>query len=127
MELLKFDAKNCDLLEVDNREHDVIIVWMKQPSGDNQCVHIPRALIPAFAAFFESQKDLTKEQAKCCLTQGAFIKHQYCTDDEYLYMEKGVLRDEKGYSLNWIDFWNHKTNECFDKGWYVMSVEEVKK
>jgi len=125
MELLKFEAKNCDQLEVDNREHDVIIVWMKQPSGDNQCVHIPRALIPAFAAFFVSQTDLTKEQAKSALTQGAYIKHKYFTDSEYLYFEQGLLKDEKGYHLDWKDFWRHKDNECFDRDWYIVSREEV--
>ncbi|MCK6650557.1 MAG: hypothetical protein L6Q66_12940 [Bacteroidia bacterium] len=124
MKTLKFEAKNCEPLEVDNSQEDVIIIMAKRPFS-NQSVLIPRALIPAFAAFFESQKDLTKEQAKSALTQGAYIKHQYFTDSEYLYFEQGVLKDEKGYYLDWKDFWGHKDNECFDRGWYIVSREEV--
>ena len=127
MDLIKLECPKHDLITIDNREADIIQIWMEQPSGDNQVIHIPRALIPAFAAFFESQKEMTKKQAQCCLEQGAAIQHEYFGDNEFLYMENGKLKNENHIELpSGEDYWQHKINPCFNKGWKVVSKDEFK-
>lgn len=61
---------------------------------------------------------MNKEQAKAALKAGMTIVHEYFSEDEFIYMEGDVLKDEKGYHMH--DFWDYRQDETFDEGWEVI-------
>ena len=60
--------------------------------------------------------NLTQSEAKLMLGRGKKISHTTFTDEEYIYIESGRLKDEKGYFLNAFDFWSFRITKTFASG-----------
>ena len=60
---------------------------------------------------------MDKATAKLMLDRGIRIKHEYFCDGEFIEKRQGILKDEKGYIINEVDFWNARKNDAFDSGW----------
>lgn len=77
---------------------------------------------------------MNRKQAQQMLIQGFAITHTYFSDDEWVKLDgehPSDLVDEKGYHLDWDEFWSYRNTKIFDEGWDVKDIsvswEEAKK
>lgn len=64
--------------------------------------------------------NISKSLALLELERGNKIRHRYFMEHEYVYKKKGILLDECGHRLQEPDFWNLRTDECWQTGWEVV-------
>lgn len=64
-----------------------------------------------------SKEAMNKDEAKEKLKAGHKLTHPTFSDDEYIHIENGVLKDEKGYHMH--DFWAYRQHKNFDINWSI--------
>lgn len=68
---------------------------------------------------------MTKQQAIQALIHGFAITHTFFDKDEWVKLDgenPTDLVDEKGYHLDWDEFWSYRKAVCFDEGWDVKDI-----
>ena len=58
-----------------------------------------------------------QKEAKQKLTEGVKVTHWLFSDNEYIWIESGLLKDEKENVLNWDEFWMCRQAKNFLDGW----------
>lgn len=64
---------------------------------------------------------MTKNQAQNAILEGKKVTHRTFSLHEFIELgPKNNLLDEKGYVLDWVDFWKYRTHENFGTDWKVF-------
>jgi hypothetical protein len=69
----------------------------------------------------EIHTGVSKEDAYELMMQGHKIRHEYYTDDEYLYMKNGIIYDENEYRMGYghEEFWQRI--QKWEMGWSTIN------
>lgn len=59
--------------------------------------------------------------AKMLLKQGYKIRHRFFSDNEFLKIENGILKDENDNHLNWKEYWSFRQSSNFQNGWSIVT------
>ncbi len=64
---------------------------------------------------------MSYNQALQAMINGNYIKHDYFSDDEYIYFENGIIKDEKDYNMGrpHQEFWKINMAKLPENGWYI--------
>lgn len=65
--------------------------------------------------------ELTKEQAIAAMKEGNKVTHLYFTDDEWVKSDKegDIYTFDDGVSITSKEFWNLRSINSYNKGWFI--------
>lgn len=63
---------------------------------------------------------MNRQAAITAMRDGHKVSHPFFEPHEFIYMDNGRLYDEKNVKLNWVEFWEVRNSEKWDKDWHVM-------
>jgi hypothetical protein len=61
---------------------------------------------------------MSKTEMFAMLLSGFKMTHDYFQNNEYLYMEDGVIKTEDGYEIT-PEFWNFRKSKVWDTNWKI--------
>lgn len=65
---------------------------------------------------------MTKQEAIQAMQDGKKVRHEYFSDDEFIFMIDDEICDERGFQMRAgnIDFWTDRKGEQWENGWSIV-------
>lgn len=68
---------------------------------------------------------MTQDEAKQAARKGQKITHTYFSSNEFVTVEKGILKDENDYHLNWDEFWEIRSGASWQRDWDIFKEKKA--
>lgn len=65
---------------------------------------------------------MTKDKAIEAMKKGLKVRHYYFGDNEFIYMDAGMIVTEEGYKVKPIEFWAYRSTKGWQNGWSIIKT-----